>query len=59
MQEKGQSLREALKIYHEKAAGKCHVDVAFHLVITDPTPEVLGRSCQRWSKTAIRPSRSS
>ncbi|MDO1585035.1 dihydropyrimidinase [Rhizobium oryzicola] len=43
MQEKGQSLREALKIYHEKAAGKCHVDVAFHLVITDPTPEVLGQ----------------
>ncbi|WP_137134106.1 dihydropyrimidinase [Rhizobium sp. FKY42] len=43
MQEKGQTLREALKIYHEKAEGKCHVDVAFHLVITDPTPEVLGQ----------------
>ncbi|MBD8651430.1 dihydropyrimidinase [Rhizobium sp. CFBP 13726] len=43
MQEKGQSLREALKIYHAKADGKCHVDVAFHLVITDPTPEVLGQ----------------
>jgi dihydropyrimidinase len=43
MQEKGQSLREALKIYHAKAAGKCHVDVSFHLVITDPTAEVLGQ----------------
>jgi dihydropyrimidinase len=43
MQEKGQSLREALKIYHAKAEGKCHIDVAFHLVITDPTPEVLGQ----------------
>ena len=43
MQEKGQTLREALKVYHEKAQGKCHVDVAFHLVITDPTPEVLGQ----------------
>ena len=43
MQEKGQTLREALKVYHEKAEGKCHVDVAFHLVITDPTPEVLGQ----------------
>lgn len=43
MQEKGQTLREALKVYHQKAEGKCHVDVAFHLVITDPTPEVLGQ----------------
>jgi dihydropyrimidinase len=43
MQEKGQTLREALKIYHAKAEGKCHVDVAFHLVITDPSPEVLGQ----------------
>ncbi len=43
MQEKGQTLREALKIYHAKAEGRCHVDVAFHLVITDPTAEVLGQ----------------
>ncbi len=43
MQEKGQSLREALKIYHAKADGKCHVDVSFHLVITDPMAEVLGQ----------------
>jgi len=43
MQEKGQSLREALKVYHAKAAGKCHVDVSFHMVVTDPTPEVLGQ----------------
>ncbi|MGF9695139.1 dihydropyrimidinase [Rhizobium sp. 0TCS1.26] len=43
MQEKGQTLREALKVYHAKADGKCHVDVAFHLVVTDPTPDVLGQ----------------
>ena len=43
MQEKGQSLREALKIYHAKADDKCHVDVSFHMVITDPTPDVLGQ----------------
>ena len=43
MQEKGQTLREALKVYHEKAEGRCHVDVSFHLVITDPTAEVLGQ----------------
>jgi dihydropyrimidinase len=43
MQEKGQSLREALKQYHAKAEGKCHVDVSFHLVIADPTEHVLGQ----------------
>ncbi len=43
MQEKGQSLREALKVYHGKAEGRCHVDVSFHLVVTDPTAEVLGQ----------------
>lgn len=43
MQEKGQTLREALKVYHAKAEGRCHVDVSFHLVITDPTAEVLGQ----------------
>ncbi len=26
-----------------KAEGKCYTDVAFHLVITDPTAEVLGQ----------------
>jgi dihydropyrimidinase len=43
MQQKGQSLREALKAYHAEAEGKCHVDVAFHLIITDPTEQVLGQ----------------
>jgi len=43
MQQKGESLREAVKAYHAKADGKCHVDVSFHLVISDPTPNVLGQ----------------
>ena len=43
MQQKGQSLRQAVKDYHAKAEGKCHVDVSFHLVISDPTPQVLGQ----------------
>jgi dihydropyrimidinase len=43
MQQKGQSLREALKQYHAAADGQCHVDVAFHLIITDPTEQVLGQ----------------
>ena len=29
--------------YHAKAAGQCYTDVAFHLVISDPTDQVLGQ----------------
>jgi dihydropyrimidinase len=43
MQEKGVSLRETVKAYHGRAEGRCHVDVAFHLVISDPTEQVLGQ----------------
>lgn len=40
-QGKGQSLRAAVDDYHRRAAGKAHVDYAFHLIVSDPTPEVL------------------
>jgi dihydropyrimidinase len=43
LQQKGQSLREALKDYHALADGKCHIDTAFHLIISDPTEQVLGQ----------------
>ena len=43
LQQKGQSLREAVQAYHEAADGKCYVDTSFHLIITDPTPQVLGQ----------------
>lgn len=43
MQQKGESLREALKAYHAKAQGRCYTDVSFHLVISDPTAHVLGQ----------------
>lgn len=43
MQEKGQSLRSAVTDYHAKAAGQCYTDYGFHLVIADPTPQVLGQ----------------
>ncbi|WP_332117455.1 dihydropyrimidinase [Azorhizobium caulinodans] len=43
LQEKGQGLRAALKDYHAKADGECHVDVSFHLIISDPTEQVLGQ----------------
>ena len=43
LQVKGTSLRQAVKDYHVKADGKCLIDVAFHLIISDPTPTVLGQ----------------
>lgn len=41
-QEKGQSLRAAVQDYHQRANGRAHVDYAFHLIVSDPTPQVLG-----------------
>tara|TARA_R110000751_G_scaffold107645_9_gene204101 strand:- start:241 stop:1662 length:1422 start_codon:yes stop_codon:yes gene_type:complete len=43
LQQKGQSLRQAIDGYQAKALGNCHTDIALHLIITDPTPHVLGQ----------------
>jgi dihydropyrimidinase len=43
LQQKGQPLREAVKAYHAEAEGRCYVDVSFHLIIADPTEQVLGQ----------------
>ncbi len=43
MQQKGESLREVVKLYHAKADGRCHVDVSFHLIIADASDAVLGQ----------------
>jgi dihydropyrimidinase len=43
MQQKGQSLRSAVTDYHAKAERQCYTDYGFHLVIADPTPQVLGQ----------------
>jgi dihydropyrimidinase len=40
-QAKGHSLRAAVDDYHRRAEGKAHVDYAFHLIVSDPTPQVL------------------
>ena len=42
-QEKGQTLRAAVDDYHRRAEGKAHVDYAFHLIVSDPTPAVLNQ----------------
>ena len=40
-QAKGQSLRAAVEDYHQRAEGRAHVDYAFHLIVSDPTPQLL------------------
>jgi len=43
LQAKGQGLRDAVTAYRALAEGQCFVDVSFHLIISDPTPSVLGQ----------------
>src|SRR6478735_4628652 len=43
LQERGKSLRACVEAYRQKAEGECYVDTAFHLIVSDPTPEVLGQ----------------
>jgi len=43
LQERGQGLRQTLTAYHALAEGECYTDVSFHLIVCDPTPEVLGQ----------------
>lgn len=42
-QQRGQSLLAAVEAYRARAVDKAHIDYAFHLIITDPTPEVLAQ----------------
>jgi dihydropyrimidinase len=43
LQESGAPLRQTVNAYHKLAEGNCHVDVSFHLIICDPTEQVLGQ----------------
>jgi dihydropyrimidinase len=42
-QHRGQSLRAVVQDYHGRADGKALVDYAFHLIITDPSDQVMGQ----------------
>lgn len=42
-QMKGHSLRAAVQDYHQRADGKAVIDYAFHLIVSDPTEQVLGQ----------------
>ncbi|MHC5064647.1 MAG: dihydropyrimidinase, partial [Planctomycetota bacterium] len=41
-QHRGDSLLDVVSEYHESAKGKAVIDYAFHLIISDPTPAVIG-----------------
>ncbi|KQU16418.1 dihydropyrimidinase [Methylobacterium sp. Leaf94] len=43
LQPRGASLRAATHAYRALAEGQCHIDVAIHLIVSDPTPAVLGQ----------------
>jgi dihydropyrimidinase len=42
-QHRGQSLRDVVKIGHERAGPKSVIDYAFHLIISDPNEKVMGQ----------------
>ncbi len=43
VQHRGESLARALDDYHSRAAGQSVLDYAFHLIVSDPTPALLGQ----------------
>jgi dihydropyrimidinase len=43
LQMRGTSLRACVEEYRQLAEGECYIDTAFHLIISDPTAEVLGQ----------------
>jgi dihydropyrimidinase len=43
MQVRGQALRPIVDDYHERARSKAVIDYAFHLIVGDPTAQVMGQ----------------
>ncbi|HEY1260339.1 MAG TPA: dihydropyrimidinase [Stellaceae bacterium] len=42
-QHRGQSLRQVVEEYHQAARPKAVIDYAFHLIVSDPTEQVIGQ----------------
>lgn len=42
-QHRGQRLEEVVADYHARASGRAVIDYGFHLIVSDPTPDVLER----------------
>lgn len=45
-QEYGQSLTQALDGWHRRAAGRAVADYGFHIIVADPTPDVIAELAQ-------------
>lgn len=43
LQKRGTTLRETIENYHREAQGQSFCDYGFHLIVSDPTPSVLGQ----------------
>ena len=41
LQQKGEGLIDAVEAYHARARGKLFTDIGFHLIVADPSPQVL------------------
>lgn len=41
VQHRGQSVKAAVEDYHRRANGKSYIDYGFHLIVSDPSPDVL------------------
>jgi dihydropyrimidinase len=41
VQHRGQSVKAAVDDYHRRAGGKSYIDYGFHLIVSDPSPEIL------------------
>jgi len=52
-QQKGDSLRQTVEAYHECAGPKAVIDYGFHLIISDPTPQVIGQELPAMIKDGI------
>ena len=46
-QHRGQSLKDVLDLYHGRAGPKSVIDYSFHLIVSDPTDEVLNQELPR------------
>lgn len=52
-QHRGQKLKDVLELYHGRAAPKSVIDYSFHLIISDPTDEVLHEELPRAIESGI------
>ena len=52
-QHRGQKLADVLETYHERAATKAVTDYSFHLIVSDPTEDVLTRELPAAIETGI------